>query len=134
MGVKHIVQGHEPSAIRFADGVERNNGEMFQRFGLIFLIDTGMSEGIGDSDGAILRITNSGQDAIAMYPDGKQTSIWNARSNPDVGRAQVCGRSSASRIDRQYGLQNSVFVENGRTLRMSKVSIHLSYAPESLFS
>jgi hypothetical protein len=92
MGVRHIVQGHEPSDIRFADGVIRNKGEMFQRFGLIFFIDTGMSEGVSNSDGAILHIANNGQDAIAVCPDGKQTSIWDARSKPDVGRAPVCGR------------------------------------------
>ena len=92
MGVRHIVEGHEPSDVRFADGVERNKGEMFQRFGLIFFIDTGMSEGVGDSDGAILHIANNGQEAIAVCSDGKQTSIWDARSNPDVGRASVCGR------------------------------------------
>jgi hypothetical protein len=92
MGVGHIVQGHEPSDIPFADGVKRNKGEMFQRFGLIFFIDTGMSEGVGASDGAILHIAANGQEAIAVCPDGKQTSIWNARSNPDVGRAPVCGR------------------------------------------
>jgi len=92
MGVRHIVQGHEPSEIRFSDGVKRNKGEMFQRFGLIFFIDTGMSEGVGYSDGAILRIANNGQEASAVCPDGKQTSIWDARSNPDVGRAPVCGR------------------------------------------
>lgn len=92
MGVRHIVQGHEPSDIRFADGVKRNRGEMFQRFGLIFFIDTGMSEGVGDSDGAILHIENNGQEAVAVCPDGKRTSIWDARSNQDVGRARVCGR------------------------------------------
>jgi hypothetical protein len=92
MGVRHIVQGHEPSDIRFADAVKRNKGEMFQRFGLIFFIDTGMSEGVGESDGAILHIANNGQEAIAVCPDGKQISIWNARSNPDVGRAPACGR------------------------------------------
>jgi len=92
MGVGHIVQAHEPSEIRFADGVIRNKGEMFQRFGLVFFIDTGMSEGVGDSDGAILHIANHGQEAIAVCPDGKQTSLWDARSKPDVGRAPVCGR------------------------------------------
>jgi hypothetical protein len=92
MGVKHIVQGHEPSDIRFADGLRRNTGEMFQRYGLLFFIDTGMSEGVGYSEGAILHIANHGQEAIAVCPDGKQTSIWDSRSNPQVGRAPVCGR------------------------------------------
>jgi hypothetical protein len=91
MGVAHIVQGHEPSDIPFADGLKRNHGEMFQRFGLLFFIDTGMSEGVDDSDGAVLHITKNGQAAIAVCPDGTQSTIWNARSNPDVGRAPVCG-------------------------------------------
>ncbi len=90
MGVRHIVQGHEPSDIPFADGVKRNRGEMFQRYGLIFFIDTGMSEGVGYSDGAILHITKKGKEAIAVCPDGKQTPIWDAKSNPDIGRAPVC--------------------------------------------
>jgi hypothetical protein len=92
MGVRHIVQGHEPTDVHFADGIKRNAGQMFQRFGLIFFIDTGMSEGVGNSDGAVLHITNHGQNAIAVCPDGKQTLIWDARSNPDIGRAPVCGR------------------------------------------
>ncbi len=91
LGVAHIVQGHEPSDISFADGIKRHHGEMFQRFGLLFFIDTGMSEGVDDSDGAVLRITQNGQAAIALCPDGKQTTIWDARSNPDVGRAPACG-------------------------------------------
>ena len=92
MGVGHIVQGHVPSDIRFADGVERNKGEMFQRFGLIFFIDTGMSEGVGNSDGAVLHIAKNGKEAIAVCADGKETPIWNALSNPDVGRATACGK------------------------------------------
>jgi hypothetical protein len=90
MGVHHIVQGHEPTEIRFADGLKRNKGEMFQRFGLIFFIDTGMSEGVNHSDGAILHIANHGQEAIAVCPNGKQIPIWDSHSNPDVGRAPAC--------------------------------------------
>jgi hypothetical protein len=91
LGVAHIVQGHEPSDIPFADGVKRNHGEMFQRFGLIFFIDTGMSQGVDDSDGAVLHITQNGQQALTVCPDGKSTVIWDARSNQDIGRAEVCG-------------------------------------------
>ncbi len=39
---------------------------MFQRFGLLFFIDTGMSEGVDDSDGAVLHIDQNGYQAIAM--------------------------------------------------------------------
>jgi hypothetical protein len=91
LGVAHIVQGHEPSDIAFADGVRRNQGEMFQRFGVLFFIDTGMSGGVDDSDGAVLHITKNGQMAIAVCSDGTKTTIWNARSNTSVGRALACG-------------------------------------------
>lgn len=91
LGVAHIVQGHEPSDIPFADGIKRHHGEMFQRFGLLFFIDTGMSQGVDDSDGAVLHITQNGQEAVAMCPDGKNTVLWDAKSNQDVGRAEVCG-------------------------------------------
>jgi hypothetical protein len=100
MGVAHIVQGHEPSEIRFADGVKRRHGEMFQRYGLIFLIDTGMSQGVDDSDGAVLHITTNGE-AIAVCPDGTKTTLWDARSNPDLGRAPACGGSRIPFKDRE---------------------------------
>ena len=77
--------------VQVSDG-PNEKGEMFQRFGLVFFIDTGMSEGVGDSDGAVLHITNNGKEAIAVCPNGKQTTIWDARSNADVGRAAACGR------------------------------------------
>lgn len=87
LGVKHIVQGHQHSEIRFGDGVVRHAGEMFQRWGLLFLIDVGMSEGVGDSAGAILRIFEG--KAAAICPGGKQTPLWDATANPDAAGA-VC--------------------------------------------
>jgi hypothetical protein len=88
LGVAHIVQGHQHEAVKFDDGVQRNVGEMFQRYGLLFLIDTGMSEDIGDSQGAILRIR---KDATAICPDGKETKLWDPQLKPATGRAAPCG-------------------------------------------
>jgi hypothetical protein len=51
-----------------------------------------MSEGVNDSDGAVLHIADGGRQAIAVCPDGKLTAIWDAASNADLGRAPVCGR------------------------------------------
>lgn len=90
LGVKHIVEGHVPSEVPFADGVVRKPGEMFQRFGMLFLIDTGMSEGVDNSRGAVLRITS--KDATAICPDGKQTLVWDAAHNQPLGRAAPCGQ------------------------------------------
>jgi hypothetical protein len=67
---------------------------MFQWRGLLFLIDVGMSEGVGTSQGAVLRIRarsdeGGGQEAIAICADGERTSIWDRSHNPKTGRA-IC--------------------------------------------
>jgi hypothetical protein len=88
LGVKHIVEGHVPSQVRFSDGAVREPGEMFQIFGMLFLIDTGMSEGVNESHGAVLHITS--KDATAICPDGKRTLLWDAKSEASLGRASPC--------------------------------------------
>lgn len=88
LGVKHIVEGHVPSEVRFADGTVRRAGEMFQRFGLLFLIDTGMSENVNDSAGAALQITRTA--ATAICPDGRRTVLWDANHLQSAGRAAPC--------------------------------------------
>ena len=90
LGVKHLVQGHQHAEIVFADGVRRKKGQMFQRDGLLFLVDTGMSEGVGDSQGAVLLIKAQPEEAIAICADGTRTSIWDAAGSKAVGTAKVC--------------------------------------------
>jgi hypothetical protein len=93
LGVAHLVQGHEPARIRFADGTERGAGEMFQRYGALFLVDTGMSKGIDKSQGAILHIKGKhGKQAVALCADGTETPIWDAAAKPPIGKAAPCGR------------------------------------------
>jgi hypothetical protein len=80
LGVRHLVQGHQYGNVTFPDGVKRKRGHFYQRYGLLFLIDTGMSSGITDSDdsgGGALRITGSGSDqqAIVICPDGNDTKV-----------------------------------------------------------
>jgi len=84
LGVKHMVQGHQHNDVKFDDGAERHTGEMFQRWGLLFLTDVGMSREIGDSQGAALKITQAG--ATAVCPDGEETPLWDARNDIGVGR------------------------------------------------
>jgi hypothetical protein len=84
LGVNHLVQGHQHQKIIFEDGQQRGAGQMFQWRGLLFLIDVGMSEGVGDSQGAVLHIRHNhkketGGEAFVIDADGKATSIWNAR-------------------------------------------------------
>jgi hypothetical protein len=83
LGAAHLVQGHQHQKVDFEDGQERRAGEMFQWRGLIFLIDVGMSEGIGTSRGAVLRIhAGHGQETMALCADGTQTSIWGQLHTP----------------------------------------------------
>jgi hypothetical protein len=89
LGVAHMVQGHQPGEVEFADGVVRHKGEMFQRWGLLFLIDTGMSRDVDDSKGAFLRVSR-GKEAVAVCPDGTETPLWSEASKPDAGRAAPC--------------------------------------------
>jgi hypothetical protein len=78
LGVHHLVQGHQPGDVKFPDGVKRRKGYFYQRYGLLFLIDTGMSSGIADSGGGALRITGAGSDqqAIVICPDGDTKVLW----------------------------------------------------------
>jgi hypothetical protein len=93
LGVAHLVEGHVSGEVDFTDGVKRNRGEMFQRFGLLFLIDTGMSEGINDSGGGVLKITfKGGEKAVAICPDGKETLLWDIISKQDTGRVARCAK------------------------------------------
>jgi hypothetical protein len=81
LGVKHIVFGHQPGTYTFNDGSKRKKGTLFENFnGLVFLIDMGMSRGVGYSTGALLRIdqTAAGETAVAIYADGSQAPIWPA--------------------------------------------------------
>jgi len=57
LGVSHLVIGHQPGEVRFADGTHRREGELFVAYdGLLFLVDVGMSSAIDHSKGAVLRI------------------------------------------------------------------------------
>jgi hypothetical protein len=91
LGVKHIVQGHQPGKVQFDDGTKRSSGEMFQRYGLIFLEDTGMSQGVEDSHGAALLISPKKQTASAICFDGAATLIWDNQAHKDQGGVAPCG-------------------------------------------
>ena len=81
LGVAHLVQGHQHQEILFDDGQRRNAGQMFQWHGLIFLVDVGMSEGVGDSQGEVLHIIQhkNGDEAVAIHSDGTETVIWKSQ-------------------------------------------------------
>jgi hypothetical protein len=93
--VNHIVQGHQPEAVKF--GVNRKAFNFFQGYqGKLFLIDTGMSNGIpkSNSAGGALHITTTGDATVicADGPKGKEEPIWIKGKNN--GSVQVqCDRN-----------------------------------------
>jgi hypothetical protein len=58
LGVKHIVFGHDPSALGARGKIARGPGDVLVR------IDCGMSPGVDDSTGKLLRITQSGTNDV----------------------------------------------------------------------
>jgi hypothetical protein len=80
LGARHLVIGHQPGAVSFADGSKRRAGEMSQRLGgLVFLADVGMSRGVGLSTGALLRVHAGGSRASALFPNGSTKTLWKAK-------------------------------------------------------
>jgi hypothetical protein len=78
LGASHLVIGHQPESVEFADGDHRKKGEMYQKFdGLVFLIDVGMSHAVDDSKGFLLRI--HGRDplrATVIDHEGGHARLW----------------------------------------------------------
>ncbi|HEX4459497.1 MAG TPA: metallophosphoesterase [Polyangia bacterium] len=79
LGVGHLVMGHQPGAVGFADGTKRASDTMFAAYGgLVFLIDTGMSVGADDTGGALLHVQNAGaadETWESVLPDGTKKSL-----------------------------------------------------------
>ena len=94
LGVKHLVQGHQYNEVKFPDKEDRKEFHFFQRYGLLFLIDTGMSEGIEDSDsiGGALHIAGKGDDqkAIVICPNGDETTLWDKKKTDR--EEHLCGQ------------------------------------------
>lgn len=75
LGVKHLVVGHVPGKVTFADQTVRPAGEIYHKFdGMIFFIDVGMSRAVAQSTGAILHIR--GEHAGVIVGDGSRTELW----------------------------------------------------------
>ncbi len=94
LGVQHLVQGHQYGNVKFPDGKNRKEEHFLQRYGILFLIDSGMSEGIEDSvsTGGALRITGPAgqQEAIVICANGKQKTLWSKKKADR--EEQLCGQ------------------------------------------
>jgi hypothetical protein len=80
---KHVVLGHDPGAIEFSLDPKgtRKAGELAVRLdGRLFLIDVGMSHAVGESAGALLRITRDAASGTAtattIFVDGAAVPLW----------------------------------------------------------
>jgi hypothetical protein len=96
LGVHHIVQGHQPGDVKFPNKVTREAGQIFQKYnGLLFLIDSGMSEGAGNySSGGALLITETGtltnpsvpyQMAHVICAKGSGSPLWDGFRRQESG-------------------------------------------------
>ncbi len=89
LDVKHMVQGHQYGAVNFPDSKGRKEEHLFQRYGLLFLIDGAMSQGIEDSSstGGALRIAGptDKQQVDVVCASGQVGRLWDSRSRQDKG-------------------------------------------------
>jgi hypothetical protein len=75
LGVKHLVEGHQPGKVTLPDGTVRKQDEVFHfgggKSGEFWMVDAGMSRG-GDGEGAIVHIENkkSGKVTDKVIGDG----------------------------------------------------------------
>ena len=79
LGCRHLVIGHQPGKITFADGSVREAGKIIAKFGgLFFMIDTGMSRGANSGSGALLKIhlETDHFTAGAIHTDGKVVPVF----------------------------------------------------------
>jgi hypothetical protein len=79
LGASHLVMGHQPGAVGFADGSQRAKDEMAEKYGgRLFLIDTGLSAGADGTGGALLHVTDAGGAGEAwerVLPDGSTHKV-----------------------------------------------------------
>jgi hypothetical protein len=77
---KHIVLGHDPNAIEFPLDPQgkRKEGELAARYdGRLFMIDVGMSYAVGESTGALMRVTlGAAPSATTVFVDGTTKALW----------------------------------------------------------
>jgi diadenosine tetraphosphatase ApaH/serine/threonine PP2A family protein phosphatase len=79
LGVKHLVFGHQPGAVTFADKTKRPADEIFTKFdGLVFMIDTGMSRGVDSGVGTLLKIhqADGASSVTTINSEGKSQPLW----------------------------------------------------------
>ena len=79
LGVKHLVMGHQPGSVGFADSSKRAADQMMQKYGgLLFLVDTGLSVGADGTGGAFLHVRNPGAAAESferVLPSGAASAL-----------------------------------------------------------
>lgn len=93
--VAHIVQGHQAGEVAFPANRQRSKGALFQKYGLIFLIDGGMSRHpkVSRSGGGVLRIATEKKTtrASVICADKQQRKpIWSANLKESVEDEVVC--------------------------------------------
>ncbi len=77
LGCKHLAVGHQPGKVSFGGGIVRKPGEAFAYEGVLFLLDVGMSRGVQDSRGAVLKIEHGAKERASTIDEaGQQRLLW----------------------------------------------------------
>jgi hypothetical protein len=82
LGCKHLVVGHQPGKVQFGGKVERKAGEAFAygAGGVLFLNDEGMSRGVQDGAGVVLRIEAGEKErVVAVDAGGGKRVVWDGK-------------------------------------------------------
>ena len=91
LNVKHLVQGHQPGTVKFLDGKTRHKETLFQRYGLLFLIDSGMSRGIVGSKsigGGLWIVRKQTESVTVICANGSKSLLWDSETQTKTGVAK----------------------------------------------
>jgi hypothetical protein len=90
LGVKHLVVGHQPGKVSFGHHVDRPADTPFAFEGLLFLIDCGMSRGVDDGRGVVLKIscgdkTKQSPTAVtSIDAAGNSSGLWSDQQSDGI--------------------------------------------------
>ena len=77
LGCNHLVAGHQPGAVDFADHTQRARDDAFAYEGTLFLIDTGMSRGVDDAKGVVLKVDVGKNESVHVIDStGADRLLW----------------------------------------------------------
>ncbi len=78
LGANHLVMGHQPGDVAFADGTTRAQDTLFKAYGgLLYLVDTGSSVDVDQTGGMLLHVPDLTTPDVEyqVSPDGSSSQL-----------------------------------------------------------